>query len=33
MKTALSLALAAGYFAASLETLTDMLADYAVFHG
>ena len=33
MKTALSVALAAGYFAAGLETLTSFLADYAAFHG
>jgi len=33
MKTALSAVLAAGYFAAGLETLTGVLADYAAFHG
>ncbi len=33
MKSALSAALAAGYFAASMETLTDVLADYAAFNG
>ncbi len=33
MKTALTLVLAAGHFAAALETLTGVLADYAVFHG
>jgi len=33
MKTALSAALAACYFAAGMETLTGVLADYAAFRG
>ena len=33
MKIALSLAVAAGYLATSLDTLTDVFADYAAFHG
>lgn len=33
MKTTLSLALAAGQFAASLDTLTGVLAEYAAFNG
>lgn len=33
MRTALSAVLAAGYFTAALETLTGVLADYAVLHG
>lgn len=32
-KTAQSLAVAAGYFAASLESLTGALAEYAAFNG
>ncbi len=33
MKSALSAALAAGNFAASMETLAGVLADYAAFNG
>ncbi len=33
MKTVLSLAAAAGYLAASLDTLIGMYADYAAFNG
>lgn len=33
MKTALSAAFAAAYFAAALDTLTGILADYAAFNG
>ena len=33
MKTALSLALPAGFFASGLETLTRIFADYAAFNG
>jgi hypothetical protein len=33
MKTALTLALPAGDFAAGLETLTTIFADYAAFNG
>ena len=33
MKTVLSLALAAGHFTASLESLTGVLAEYAAFNG